>query len=140
MDYHLCNLSNDTFFMGGVIRLLTVGELSLATFSASDLAICLALLSLFINQSLVGTQRNLDNDDKKEEMIVHALLCIIFAIVFLTLFTLIIVFGASVKDLGIEMLERPLQQCEIITFSFLPVMLKFAFSSQKSFRLEADLW
>lgn len=128
------------FGLGGIIRLITLNEISFTVFDASDLAICLALLSLLINQNLLKNPRNLDNEDKKTETEAQALFFLILAVCFLILFTLITCFDAAVIDLQIEKLKSPLHISESISFfSMLPVLL-FSVLTQRSFRLRAELW
>ena len=54
--------------LAGVIRLITTsGSMSWNTFSGSELAICLSLLALLVNQSLLKSERILDSEEKMEE-------------------------------------------------------------------------
>lgn len=128
------------FLLGGGIRLMTLNNLSWTTFSASDLAICLALLSLFVNQSLARSARLLDNEDKKAETELQALVFLGLAFIFLIFFALIVSFGAEVYDLKLDMLKNSLRICEIITFASLLPILSFSIKTQQSFRLRANIW
>ncbi|MBE9595144.1 MAG: hypothetical protein IMF19_16890 [Proteobacteria bacterium] len=123
-----------------MIRLIiSSGRLVWTAFSASELAICFALLSLFINQNLQGIEKVLDNEDKKEEVEFTALIFLIWAGFFLVLFVLILSFDLGVNFLEVEEFKEPLFNSQIIVFVSAPFMLLWAFSTLRSFRLRAKI-
>jgi len=81
--------------LGAFIRLvISSWQLSYDTFSPSDLAICLALLVLLTNQSLLQHEELLDNPDKEADKATQAVGCLILAAFVLGLFALIV--GCSI--------------------------------------------
>lgn len=136
---HIC-FPLSPFFLGGLIRLITTSfSLAWTTFSASELAISLGLLCVFINQSLLNTERLLDNADKEEETKGAALFFILFAIVLFGLFALIEGFHTAVTQLAVQALETPLRTFQVIVFFLLPVALASSFHVQRNFQLKAIL-
>ena len=128
------------FMLGGMIRMIiSSGGLFWTAFSASELAICFALLSLFINQNLLRTERVLDNKDKKEDVEMAALVFLLSAVFFIVLFAVIITCDVTVYLHEVEMLKRPLQYFQLIVFGLAPFMLSWSISIQRSFRLRANL-
>jgi hypothetical protein len=129
------------FFLGGLIRLILIKNLCLTTFSASDLAICLALLSLSINQNLLRNVRVLENEDKKAETESWASVFLLFAIVSLVLFGIMVFCSSSVNDLQLNMLEETLNYCELFTFFLMfPLLIILSNRIQKTFKLRATIW
>lgn len=129
------------FFIGGAIRLIIIKKICLTTFSASDLAICLALLSLSINQSLLRNIRILDNEDKKAETETWAAVFLMCAIVSLILFGVIVFCNSSVIDLQLKIFEETLSYCELFTFYLMfPLLMFLSDKTQKAFRLRTSLW
>src|SRR5437764_14890944 len=56
------------FLFGGLIRGGLTSHIKLDTFSASELAISLGLLCLFVNQSLSSSELMLGNKDKEADI------------------------------------------------------------------------
>jgi hypothetical protein len=128
------------FLLGTMIRLIvSSGRLLGAAFSASELAICFALLSLFINQNLLRTEGVLDNEDKEEDVKRNALLLLSSAIFFIVLFALIITCDIAVNFHNLEPFKGPLLISQIIVFCATPFILYWTISIQRSFRLRAHL-
>jgi hypothetical protein len=134
------------FFLGGGIRLISTQNLDLATFNASDLAICLALLSLSMCQNILNSERVLDNKDKKDEAKSYALIFLLIGIVFLVLFTVIEIYTSSINDplmsrndFLISRFTTSLECCKIVTFASTPLVLMFSNKAQKTFRLRSDI-
>lgn len=128
------------FLLGGLIRLVTTScRLSWTTFSASELAICLALLAVFINQSLIRSERLLDSEDKKAEAEAQAALFLFLAVVFTALFAVVTGFGVAVRELHVEALRAGLHTFEIVVFAAMPLILMLSVLTQQSFRLKANI-
>lgn len=135
------------FLLSGGIKIITLlHNLSLTlvfylfSTSASDLAICLALLSLFISQSLAKSERILDNEDKKAETQKQILIFLVFAIISLILFTLIVLFSTMVNYLQDEHAQLSLYCCGILTFVLMIIVINLSIKTQQSFRLRANIW
>lgn len=138
INWHITNivLPMVPFLVGGAIRYNNAHcTLSLNTFSASDLAICLAFLSLDIHQSILKKERPLNNEDKEQEAASHANLFLLFAIISLLLF------GANVNYCSLDpcLVKQPLINSEYATFAFTPIVLVFSNMAQKTFRLKAAI-
>lgn len=132
------------FLLGGMIRFVTTSlRLSWSTFSASEMAICLGLLSLFLNQSLVRSDRVLDNKDKQRDVATEAAIYLVLGVIFIALFALITAYGCIISELNLSTevaaLERPLRNFELIVFAMAPFMIAFSIQTQRSYRLKASL-
>ncbi len=128
------------FILGSIIRLITAsGKVFWITFNASDLAICLALASLIINQSLLRSSRLLDDRDKEEETEGEALLYLVSTIILVAFFALIVAFRFCVDNLQIENLNTPLHVFEVLIFIAMPIMIWLYVKTQRSFRLRARI-
>jgi len=132
------------FIVGGTIRLIITSlQPSWNTFSASEMAICLALLSFFVNQSLVRTERILDNKDKQSDIETETMMYLVFGCVFLVLFTAITALSSIIFDLdlgiGAEKLVMPLHIFEVLVFASAPFLVAFSIQTQRSYRLKASI-
>jgi heme exporter protein D len=127
-------------FLGGFIRLvISSWQLSYGTFTASELAICLALLALLTNQSLLQHEELLNNLDKEADIATQAVACLVFAAVLLVLFALIVGFSSAIEQLHLEALQPSLQGFENFVYILSPIIIGFAILTQRSFRLKARL-
>ena len=128
------------FLLGGVIRLIvSSGGLSWTAFSAAELAICIALLSLFINQNLLRSERLLDNEDIKKDAEMNALALLIVVLIYIVLFAVIITCKVTLDFHSVEMLKGPLLCFQLIVFLLTPFILLWTISLQQSFRLGANI-
>lgn len=128
------------FVLGGLIRIaMNKWHLSFTTFSASELAICLALLVLFINQSLLKSQRILDNEDKETDVEGQAALFLLFAIILIALFVVIVVLHTAVYDCKMATLCPSLNFFTILVFVMMPLIVWWSIMTQKSFRLKTSI-
>lgn len=127
------------FVLGGIIRYINTQNLCLATFSASDLAICLTLLSLSVNQSIIRAERLLNNPDKEDEAATHASIFLIFAILSLVLFTATIFYTSSIDDLRLDKFENSLVISQYATYALLPPIFILSGMAQQTFRLRATI-
>ena len=128
------------FLLGSAIRVgVACGQLSWKAFSSSDLAICLALLSLLMNQSLLRSERILDNEDKKEEVEGRATFFLILAMVLIALFSVIVALDSVIENYAIRALEPPLRIFEIATYLLMPTMLYLSIQTQRSYKLKVNM-
>ena len=129
------------FGLGGLLRLVTSLDLSWNTFSASDLAICLGLLSLLVSQSLLKAEPHiLDDEDKREEAKKQVYLFLFYAVVLIVFFAVTTVFDSLVTDRGYRELNISLRIFQGLTFATLLFMLWVTRRTQQSFRLSGALW
>lgn len=121
------------------ILALTIGGIGWNTFSASECSICLTLLCLFINQSILRTERLLDNEDKKaeaEEKATHFLLLACFALLLFVIISCLseISINPSYVEIG-----KSLHVFEILVFIFMPLVIWYTINIQKAYRLRSSL-
>ena len=128
------------FLLGGIIRLvISSWNLTWTTFDASELAICFALLCLFINQNLLKNEILLSNSDKEEDIESKALGFLILGIIFIALFIINVLCEATIDFHNVPTLEIPLHTFQLFVFIFTIPTLNFSISVQRSFKLKADI-
>jgi len=126
--------------LGAFIRLvISSWQLSYDTFSPSDLAICLALLILLTDQSLLQHEELLDNPDKAADKATQAVGCLILAAFVLGLFALIIGLSSAIQQYHLDSLQAPLRGFDNSVYVLTPITIGFAIVTQRSFRLRAKL-
>lgn len=129
------------FVLGGLVR-CAVSSLSVTweTFSASELAVSLGLLALFVNQSLLNSRGAIDDDfDRREELSGSAVVFLMLAMCSFMLFGLIEGFAVAVNGLGVDELVLPLAIFRTAAFFFLPLVMYLAVRAQESFRLRTNI-
>lgn len=128
------------FFLGGFVRLLAgAWHFDWSTFSASDLAICLAVLCLCVNQSLVREERLLDNQDKKEDAATESVLFLVLGITLLALFSVVVAFDTAVTILHLEQLAEPLHFFQFAVAVLAIVTIRRAARACRSYSLRGRL-
>lgn len=113
---------------------------SMETFEASELSICLALICLCVNQSLLREPRLLDNDDKRAHVQSEATVFLILALVMIVAFSLLVVFRTLVFDLGSREMLVSLRCVQVATLVVALPVLRRALHAQRSFALRGGLW
>ena len=124
------------FFIGGSLRLLLTGQISLSTFEGSEIAISLALFSFFMGQSLLNCDILLNDDEKTEELkskvndfyLVGAFFLIEFALL-VVLDTLAI---SQQYSLGYNVMQ-------VISFGSAVPLMFYAFKTQQAYRITARI-
>lgn len=127
------------FFIDGIIRLFTNRlTLELHTFSAPTLAMSIAILSIFVNQSVLTRQLPLANLDDCEDIYNTATKFSTYAIYGFAGFTSLVLLGAleDYKHLQIQDV-KDIFTWAIYILSFLPIIN--AVRAQQSFKLRATL-
>ena len=127
------------FITGALVRLGSCLSISWGTFDASELALSFCLLSVFIRQSLLGSEILLPNRDKEEEVAGVAAECLLATFVFFGLFVTIEVFSTLVTERNLAVLQGSLIFFRIATFILSPLSLIFFVRVQKSFKLKARI-
>lgn len=129
------------FALGGLLRLVTALNVSWSTFSAPDLAICLALLSLLVSQSLLRKEPDiLEDEDKKDEAKRQVYLFLGYGVSLIVLFAVTTVFESLVGDSKHADLNTSLHIFQGMTFAALLFMMWISRRTQQSFRLSGTLW
>jgi hypothetical protein len=113
--------------------------LSWDTFSASELAISLALLTLLLHQSLLGTQRILDSEDKKQEVAAWAYGLLGFSAFLIALFAANVVFDTQVNKLLDGDYEGQLRISQATVFLLAPFPVVAGIVAQRVFHLKAGM-
>lgn len=131
-------------FLGALIRACISSDVTWTTFDASNVAVCLALLSLFVYQSLLRTDRPLTTEDKKRERYSFVFVFVILAIFMIGLFAALIstnaFAGASATSAETaETYERALQKLALAVYCFSGFVVALAMITQQYFRLEAKI-
>ncbi len=131
------------FVIGGLLRLLVTQQLSWNnTFEGSEIAICLALLSFFVAQSLHRCKKpKLDNKDKQGERRNATALYYFLGAVFLAIFVIIVIFTTLNKDVSFTASHfgTQIQIMQGITFVSFPFMAIVASRTQRNYHLESSL-
>lgn len=124
------------FFIGGIIRLLTIQQFMLSNFSASQLAMGLAFQSLLISQSLIQNERLLDNEDKQNEAKGMSIVYLIFVCLYIVFFSIIEYTKCLITFLQ-QNLSTQLFTFECMVFFISPISIIQSYRTQKSYRLKA---
>lgn len=128
------------FLIGGFIRLITTGgEIDWNTFNAADLAICMALLSLLANQSILRNRILLENIDKTNEIEGNASEVLLYGIFSIIMFVLLVAFQSLVSDCAEETHVVGLRALQIIMLIITPFPLWRIISMQRNMKLEASI-
>ncbi|MFC2108409.1 hypothetical protein ACFLS5_03005 [Candidatus Bipolaricaulota bacterium] len=129
------------FVLAGVIRLLMHKfAASMETFSTAELAICLALLCLCVNQSLARHPRLLDNEDKLAEAQSEALVFLLLSIILVAAFALVVLLDVLVFELNYRDGLVALRFIQSTILAVMPWVLHRASRAQQSFDLKGGLW
>jgi hypothetical protein len=126
--------------LGGFVRLVAYPALNWDTFSASELAICLTMLSVFVNQSL-SANRLLDFEGIADEAFGWAAMFSISALSFTVLFAIITLIPALTAQFPVvqnELTQR-LHWFEEAVFGGTVPVLFMTILSQRKFRLRAAI-
>jgi hypothetical protein len=127
------------FFLGGGIRVIFSRNVNLATFNFSDLAICLAILSLLMFIDLYTDKNVLKDPIVKKAARRCAWWFVSFIILFSVLFSVNIQLITLIYDVHLSMYIDSLFYCDIITSVFAIIVLIYSAYIQKKFRLGADI-
>lgn len=128
------------FLLGGTIRLFIRSlTFSWATYSAADLAISLALVAVFVNQSLLNSEPLLDNPDKREDLRGWATVYFHAATGLIALFAVIIALVSVRQDMDVDQLDTPIRLLSAAVFVTAPVLIGVAAATQRSFKLKATV-
>ena len=125
------------FFAGTLVRFLSCLSASWAVLDASEFALSFCFISLFVRQSLLGSEILLTNQDKEDEVAEFAALCLIVTLLFFGLFATLEVFSMLVNDRRIIELETSLRWAQVVVFVLGPPSMCLFIGIQKCFKLRA---
>ncbi len=126
------------FFLGGILRLL-ISTPSIDTFSATELAMSLGLLSLFVHQNLVNGKHPLNVGAREDDIKSSATGFIIWAIAFFVFFGAISTLRAVTSNSNAKTLESALRNVQIFVFCIAPFLIIVTCQTQRSFKLRATI-
>lgn len=126
------------FTLSGFIRLVITSWQLSGAFSASELSICVALLALFVNQSLVQHTELLENDDKRADIAAPAAGFLVLAIILLISFALIVTLESISNVYKLDTFG-PTQSVDDFVYLFSVIVVGCAILVQRSYRLKARL-
>jgi hypothetical protein len=130
------------FVIGGLLRLLVTVQFSWnTTFEGSEIAICLALLSFFVAQSLHCCRKpKLDNKDKQRERRNVTAFYYFLGAIFLVIFVIIVFFTTLNNNVSFTTshFESQIQIMQGIAFGALPLMAIIASRTQRIYHLESS--
>jgi len=127
------------FVLEGSIRLVAADwHLSFETFSSSSLAMSVALLSIFVNQSLRSYSATTPDALEDDSVNGASAFFLAVAMVFFTLFGIIVLLYALVKDRHVHGLGTLLRTFEAFIFIGWVVPIVTAVVAQRSFKLRAS--
>ena len=127
------------FIVGALVRFGSCLSISWGTFDASELAVSFCLLSVFVRQSLLGSEILLPNRDKEEEVAGVGTVCLVPMLVFFGLFVAIEIIATLVNEQGLAELRYSLIFFRVTTFILSLFALFFFVGVQKSFKLKARI-
>lgn len=125
------------FFLDGFIRFISSGyEFTLGTFSSATLAMSIALLCVFVNQSILTKQPIIPNELDQEDILGAASQFMTYALFGVSGFCILVLLHALKEFHGMK--TDPI--CEYFTYaifvlSLLPIIN--AIKAQRSFKLRA---
>lgn len=125
---------------GGIRWLASDKTLTYDTFSASTLALSVALLSMFVNQSVVRSGNAVLADKAEDDT--RQMICMLFillALGFFGLFMLLVLLYTLVNDRHQAALTTVHQSFQAFVFMFSVVPVVFAVATQRGLKLRASL-
>ncbi len=127
-------------FVGtGLLRLIVCQTWSSEPFSTSELAISLALLSIFVNQSLVMSKHAMGSSEDAQTRRALAYAWVFIGALFFVFFALIVAFQTAVVELGASVLGSPLLVFKVIAWILAFPVVYGAIRMQKAFKLRATI-
>lgn len=127
------------FFIGGILRLVFLGQLVsgqtlLSVFKGTEISICLALMCLLVAHSLLNHNEVLNTEEKSLELKdnVHGLY--IMGLFFLIVFAVTVILETLV-DTQLLQYSNTLIGAQIFTYCIAPLFLYHLFKIQQTFRL-----
>jgi hypothetical protein len=129
------------FLLEGFIRLVIFDyHLAYATFRSSTLSMSLGLLCLFVNQSLLTSERPLDDDITEQESIRGAAkFFLMLAILSFSFYALLVTLKALFERGSSPDLLRIMHNFESVVFVGWVFPVTFAIFAQRSFKLRTSL-
>jgi hypothetical protein len=123
--------------IGGLIRFGLNLQLTMDTFSSSELAICVAFLCILVYQSLLKNERLLDNEDKKKEAEGMATLYLICAILLIVGYSVITVLNCLPEN--IQLVQNGKIFMNLSIFSSSVVLTIGVINVQRSYKLKGAI-
>ena len=124
----------------GVIRFIALDKaLRLDTINSATLAMSVALIAVFVNQSIRTDESRVS--DKDEEASRNGT-CTFFtgmAIAFFVLFGVLILLGTLIADRNMNQLKPILETFQVISFACSAIPIVAAIAAQRTFKLRASL-
>lgn len=127
------------FFIDGIIRFFTNGlSLDLHTFSAPTLSMSIALLSIFVNQSVLARQLPLANEDDREDIYSVATKFSTYSIYGFVGFTALVLLGALEEYKSLQAQDvKDIFSWAVFILVWIPLIN--AIRAQHSFKLRATI-
>jgi hypothetical protein len=128
--------------VAGFIRFGVTQNFNRNTFNASEIAISMALLTLFVSQSLMGSEMLLDNENKKNDVEAAAKMLIMGTVTFIGLFVIMVFIDTMDTTVDnnekLDIFKSTMIFFENTTFILTIPSLVFSILIQRSFRLKAQ--
>lgn len=128
------------FFLAGLIRCVVKGfQIDFNTFSTSTLMMSIGLLCMLVNQSLLASNRALNNLEELESIHCTATIFFIFSIIGFVFFGILVAFEAL-----FELISRPEVEDAELGFGLLAFILSviaivLAIRAQRCYKLRASI-
>lgn len=127
-------------FLEGVLRFAIHGRtLRLDTLNAATLAMSVALIAVFVNQSIRTNESRVSDEYEEASRNGMCTFFNILAVVFFVLFSSLIVLGALVSELKVEEVKSIFEFLQILVLVSGAVPLIFAIHAQRTYKLRASL-
>lgn len=123
------------FLLAGLLRLIIECSFSWDTFSASELAICMSLLCILMNQSLLRSEIHLEDKDRKAEATNTAIIFLAWLFFFMAFFGALTSFDIIVNSFHYDKFQNVRHLFQIIIYILSAGMLAHTLSVQRSFKL-----
>lgn len=111
----------------------------LDTINSATLSMSLALVAVFVNQSIRTEESRLSDKDEEASRNGVCVFFTIMAIVYFVLFGVITLLGTLVMDPHLMQLRPILEGFQVLTFVFSAIPLLSAIAAQRTYKLRASL-
>jgi hypothetical protein len=124
----------------GVIRFIALDHvLRLDTVNSATLAMSVALIAVFVNQSIRTDESRVSDEDEEASRNGTCTFFTATAIIFFALFGVLTLLGTLITDKGMPQLKPTLEAFQGVAFAISTVPIVAAIAAQRTFKLRASL-
>lgn len=128
------------FFLAGFIRYIVKGyQFDFDTFSTSTLMMSIGLICMLVNQSLLSSNRPLNDSEELENIHGTATIFFIFSIIGFGLFGILVAFGALLELKSMPEVENAELGFGLFASILSVIAIVWAIKAQRCYKLKASI-